>query len=191
MDTPPAPPPPARGPARGDRRLWAELLRRARRGQELRRRLPAAGGVTPGPDLVAELAAADADNTAWLAGVVAERGWPGHTLVGEDGAMAAWLLAQRADGAPEVQQMLLVALRRAAGAGEATLRQVAHLEDRVRISSGRPQLYGTQFRTADGPRPQPYEVEDPPNLGARRAAMGLEPPAGDAAPVPPPLPPAG
>ena len=44
-----------------------------------------------------ELAAADHlravdANTARMKTIVAERGWPGRSLVGEDGAQAAWLL---------------------------------------------------------------------------------------------------
>ena len=46
----------------------------------------------------------DADNTAWLCGVVDHHGWPGASLVGEDGAQAAWLLVQHADQDPGFQR---------------------------------------------------------------------------------------
>ncbi len=36
----------------------------------------------------------DQENSTWLEAVVRDRGWPGHSLVGEDGAVAAFLLAQ-------------------------------------------------------------------------------------------------
>jgi hypothetical protein len=53
--------------------------------------------------------------------------------------------------------------------------QVAMLEDRVRVHSGLPQRYGTQFDWgADGvlsPRP----IEDPDGVEARRRAVGLPP----------------
>jgi hypothetical protein len=48
----------------------------------------------------------DQDNTRWLADVVSARGWPGWKLVGEDGAAAAWLLAQHADRDPAWQHRL-------------------------------------------------------------------------------------
>jgi hypothetical protein len=64
---------------------------------------------------------------------------------GEDGAQAAWLLAQHADRRPELQQVLLEAMRAAVKAGEAAPADLAYLEDRVRVNAGRPQLYGTQF----------------------------------------------
>jgi hypothetical protein len=60
----------------------------------------------------------DEDNTRWLADVVSARGWPGRALAGEDGAAAAWLLAQHADRDPARQQRFLDALRRAAGRGK-------------------------------------------------------------------------
>ena len=59
-------------------------------------------------------------------------------------------------------------------AGEASARDQAYLEDRVRIFSGQPQLYGTQFMyDKDELKPQP--IEDPEHLDERRAAVGLGP----------------
>jgi hypothetical protein len=166
-------------PERGDRRLWAELLRRTRRDQELRRRRAAGPNAVhdrhPTAEHTAEQAAVDADNSAWLVGVVALHGWPGRSLVGEDGAMAAWMLAQHAEAFPDRQRTLLAALSRAVADGEASPAQLAYLEDRVRVGEGRPQRYGTQYLvTADGAR-TPFPVEDPAGLDARRAAAGLPP----------------
>jgi hypothetical protein len=167
---------------RGDRRLWADLLRRTRRDQELRRRLPAAPAATDpaaadpaatDPELLDELAALERENGAWLAHLVDTRGWPGRSLVGADGAMAAWLLAQHVD--VPLQRRLLPVLRAAAEAGEATAAQVAHLEDRVRVGRGEPQRFGTQFRQAADGTLEPARIEDPAGLDDRRAAVGLEP----------------
>ncbi len=41
------------------------------------------------------VATVDADNLAWMKEVVVKVGWPGRSVVGEDGANAAWLLAQQ------------------------------------------------------------------------------------------------
>jgi hypothetical protein len=168
-----ASPEPAAG--RGDRRLWAELLRRARRDQELRRRWAAESGSDPDRTLAAELAAVDADNSAWLVGVVARCGWPGWALVGEDGAMAAWMLAQHADAVPERQKALLAALADAVTRGDASPAQLAYLEDRVRTNSGRPQLYGTQYTVTASATREPFPIEDPEGLPDRRAGAGLPP----------------
>src|SRR6266545_453181 len=95
------------------------------------------------------------------------RGWPARTLVGEDGAQAAWLLAQHADQDPALQRAFLDALRSAVAEGEASPAHLAYLEDRVRVHAGQPQLYGTQFTVTDGEF-GPYPIEDPQRLDERR-----------------------
>jgi hypothetical protein len=117
----------------------------------------------------------DADNSAWLAGVVAQRGWPGQGLVGDDGAMAAWMLAQHADAFPERQRAFLAALEQAVRCGQATIAQQAYLEDRVRVNAGLPQRYGTQATVSAGGDRHLLPVEDLPGLAVRREAAGLPP----------------
>ena len=102
------------------------------------------------------------------------RGWPGRTLVGEEGAGAAWLLAQHADRDPVRQQAFLHALRSAVGQGQASRAHLAYLADRVRVNAGQPQLYGTQFTVTDGVI-GPCPIEDQQRLDERRAETGLEP----------------
>lgn len=116
----------------------------------------------------------DRRNTRWLARLVRRDGWPGIAAVGADGAHAAWLLAQHADRLPDVQRMFLEAMREAVERGDAERKDLAYLEDRVRVNAGRPQLYGTQYgmtETGFGPR----TIEDPERLDERRAAAGLGP----------------
>lgn len=56
----------------------------------------------------------------------------------------------------------------------ASPRLFGYLEDRVRVNSGRPQLYGTQFlEDASGMRPRP--IESPNRLAERRADVGMDP----------------
>lgn len=43
----------------------------------------------------------DLAKTAWLRAIVRRRGWPAKSSIGEDGARAAWLIAQRADATRE------------------------------------------------------------------------------------------
>jgi hypothetical protein len=125
-------------------------------------------------EIAAEWHPVDDDNTRWLGGLLDTRGWPSRTLAGEDGALAAFLLAQHADRAPVLQRAFLDALRGAVALGEASPAHLAYLEDRVRVHDGRPQLYGTQFTVTSG-NFGPYPVEDPQRLDERRAAAGLEP----------------
>ncbi|MEY9211971.1 hypothetical protein NI17_007845 [Thermobifida halotolerans] len=151
-------------------RLREELLARARRDTEARTAVPV--GRDP-EEWRRAVAPVDRDNTAWLRDVIGEHGWPGRSLVGEDGAHAAWLLVQHAPH--DLQQRCLPLLREAVAAGEAEATELAYLEDRVRCHEGMPQRYGTQYlRLPDG-EVRLYEVEDPEGLDERRAAVGLEP----------------
>jgi hypothetical protein len=160
-----------------DEELRRELLRRRDEDQRVRRLVsPPSGQHMAGlPDeVLAEWQRVDEDNTRWLGDLLTTRGWPGRTMAGEDGAQAAWLLAQHADRAPALQQAFLDAVRGAAGQGEASPAHLAYLEDRVRVHAGQPQLYGTQFTVTSGTF-GPYPIEDPQRLDERRAAAGLEP----------------
>jgi hypothetical protein len=70
-------------------------------------------------------------------------GWPGKSLVGEDGAEAAWMLALHTMPDPGVLRRCLTLMRAAAEAGEAEPAQVAHLVDRVSLVERNVQVYGT------------------------------------------------
>jgi len=125
-------------------------------------------------ELAAEWQRIDKENTRWLAEVLSVRGWPGRTLAGEDGAEAAWLLAQHADHDPVQQRAFLHALRSAVAQGQASRTHLAYLEDRVRVNADQPQLYGTQFIVSDGVL-GPSPIEDRERLDERRAEAGLGP----------------
>jgi len=81
-----------------DELLRRELLARRDEDQRVRSLVSPPKGqytVTLSDEQAAEWERIDTDNTRWLGEVLADRGWPGRSLVGEDGADAAWLLAQR------------------------------------------------------------------------------------------------
>ncbi|HLQ57424.1 MAG TPA: zinc ribbon domain-containing protein [Streptosporangiaceae bacterium] len=145
--------------------LRFELLRRAERDQAAR------GKGEPDWESVV---AVDAENLAWLMRVVAEVGWPGRSMVGEDGAHAAWLLAQHADRDPAFQRRCLDLLTEATDRDEASSAELAYLTDRVLLAESQPQEYGTQFTGREG-RWAPRRLRDPENLDERRAAMSLGP----------------
>jgi hypothetical protein len=149
--------------------VQSELLRRQRLDQAAR------SGVEEGNvELVTRVMELDADNTAWLKAVVEAVGWPGCSIVGEEGAHAAWLLAQHADRDPHFQRRCVELLKRAVDVGEAAPPDLAYLTDRVLVNSCRPQLYGTQLTARDG-RFVPQRLQDPDSVDARRANLGLEP----------------
>ena len=156
--------------------LRRELLRRLAEDQAIRELVASktAPGTAMDPDDAARWEAIDAGNTAWLAQVVERHGWPGRSLVGADGARAAFLLAQHADQAHAFQERMLVLLGEAVAAGEAEPSHLAYLTDRVRTHAGRPQVYGTQVDWSDG-TPRPYPLEEPDRVDELRAEVGLGP----------------
>jgi hypothetical protein len=114
-------------------------------------------------------------NAEDLLAIVREHGWPGRALVGEDGMHAAWLVLQHAIGQPEVQRGCLPLMREAVAHGDATAAQVAYLEDRIAFFERRPQRYGTQFDWDERGFMNPWPIEDPEGVDARRAEVGLPP----------------
>ncbi len=114
----------------------------------------------------------DVANTDRLRVIVARHGWPGRSLVGDQGADDAWLLAQHADRQLDFQREALVLLAEAVAADEAQRRHLAYLTDRVRMNEGREQLYGTQVGDVD--QGTPWPIEDREAVDDRRRAMGLE-----------------
>ncbi|WP_051842135.1 DUF6624 domain-containing protein [Streptomyces sp. NRRL F-5193] len=150
--------------------LARELIARAERADEHWARL---ARMQPADQQIGAARHIDHGNTAVLARAVADYGWPGVPLVGEEGARAAWRLALRADTRADVQRLASRLMYEAVGRGTASLRQWAHLCDRCLVNAYLSQLYGTQYRLGpDGPELQ--RVSDPAgDLDARRAAVGL------------------
>lgn len=103
-------------------------------------------------------------------------GFPGFDMVGEKASHAFWLLVQHADHDPAFQEAVATAMAEAVRQGNADGEQLAYLTDRVRVNTGRPQLYGTQvdhdFETA---RVFPKRLEVPAKVDDRRRAVGMEP----------------
>jgi len=122
-----------------------------------------------------ELIVIDRGHTARMKAIVQEHGWPGTSLVGDDGASAAWLLVQHADLDPKFQKQCLALLEAAVRRGDAEAKHWAYLLDRVRVSQNRSQVYGTQFRQSDDGGPVPQPIENAQHVDDRRKSVGLEP----------------
>ena len=157
--------------------LRRELLEMRERDQEVRKTIFGryAYGEPRSPEDSAWFKAVDAENTRRMQEIIAQHGWPGLSEVGEDGAGAAWILVQHADGLPDFQKRCLELIRAAVEAGEASGGNLAYLTDRVRIAGGLPQLYGTQGRWSEDGELGLWEIEDAATVDERRAALGLEP----------------
>ena len=149
--------------------LRAELLRRRDLDQEPMRKMV---GRVVDQDQRDRLDATIRENTEWLRGVIREQGWPRRSQVGEEGADAAWLLAQHADHDPAFQRECLNLLEMAVAEGEAGKRNLAHLTDRVSVAERGTQVYGTQLTGGKGGL-SPPPIEDPEGVNQRRSEMGL------------------
>ena len=108
-------------------------------------------------------------NQAALRQIIAERGWPGRSLVGLDGSRAAWLIAQHADDDVPFQKQCLALIHEAFQIGDMEAYAFAYLTDRILDNERRPQMYGTQGGGAYG------SPEDERRIDANRKAIGLEP----------------
>jgi hypothetical protein len=114
-------------------------------------------------------------NVAELHRIVHAYGWPGKSLVGKDGADAAWIIAQHGIGHPEFMRAALRLVRAAVEQGEADPQHAAFLHDRICFFERRPQRYGTQFDWDEQGEMNPWKLEDPDRVDEYRAQVGLGP----------------
>ncbi len=164
--------------------LRSELLDRVKADQDFRRRiieLSAKQRTEPSEELKTQMRELtekgmkiDKENTTWMKGVIEKHGWPGISLVGVDGAQAAFLLVQHADNDPPFQQKCLGLLEAAVKSKEASGTHLAYLTDRVRLKEGKKQVYGTQTTIKDD-KVELQPVEEPDQLDQRRKGVGLPP----------------
>lgn len=152
---------------------WRDaLLQAAETDLETRARLAATGALFDGYN--PEMEAIHLANAALLEAAFDAIGWPGRSLLGEDGAGAAFLVLQHAISRPDLQRRGLALLLDAIPRGDANALDAAYLSDRIAVFEGRPQLFGTQFDWSDGVL-SPAPVESPETLDERRASVGLPP----------------
>jgi hypothetical protein len=128
-------------------------------------------GRTGGPDDEGDQARTDR-----LADIIAEHGWPGFDLVGEDGEDAAWTIAQHSDLDPESQQCALAHLEIAVAEDQGSPGNLAYLSDRVAVGAGQPQRYGTQIGCGPNGTPKPATpLAEPDRIEELRAEADLPP----------------
>jgi hypothetical protein len=150
-----------------------ELLAMETEDLAVREELAAAGSLFDGYHPRMEMV--HRKNAERLREIIAECGWPGHQLVGEKGARAAWLIAQHAIGEPDFQRSCLALMQAGAANRDIPAWQPAYLDDRIRMFEGRPQRYATQFEIGADGMPIAYLTEEPETVDERRAEIGLEP----------------
>jgi hypothetical protein len=142
-----------------DRRVRQELLQTGELGD----------GYAP------RMEAVHRNNASRLKQIIVEHGWPDGDLVGEDGTLAAWFIAQHAIGDPEFQRQALSLVQEKVKQGRVPGAQEAYLFDRIAMYEGRPQRYGTQSLPCPDGKYRRWRTEDPEHLNDRRVSMGMPP----------------
>ena len=153
--------------------LRDELLAMAEEDQRVRTELAADGSLFDGYH--ARMRAVHDQNAARLGEIIDMHGWPGHRLVGDEAAQAAWLVLQHAIGHPNLQRRGLLLLQEAASRCDVPAVEVATLHDRICFFEGRPQRYGTQYNWNESGELAPWVIEHEAAVDERRQAMGLPP----------------
>ena len=115
-------------------------------------------------------------NAARLRALIELYGWPAEDVAGQDGAEAAWLIAQHAVGEPDFQRRVLALLCKCVADNRVPAWYAAYLEDRIALHEGRPQRYGTQWvqDPTDG-RFRPWSLADADHVNDLRSEVGLRP----------------
>lgn len=148
--------------------LREELLQMGARDQRIRQ---ATTMVFESEEEFKNWQATDANNQERLKAIVDRYGWPTVSMVGQDGAQAAWLIVQHADNDPDFQRRILSLIEPLTATGEVEPASYAYLYDRTHY----PQRYGTQGACVSRQEWQPFEIEDMAGVDARRRTAGLPP----------------
>ena len=113
------------------------------------------------------------DHIARLCQIIKTSGWPTTALVERDGVAAAYHILKNA-GTFDLQRDLLPVIVAVIKKDPVQKREFAGLFDRLRVSAGMKQFFGTQAVSMGGFLVL-FPVEDEANLDARRAEYGLAP----------------
>lgn len=155
-----------------NQKVLSKLLALKQRDEEMRARLVKEGTLFKG--YAQEMEEVHLQNAKALQEIIDQHGWPGISLVGEDGVRAAWLVAQHAISNPAFQRRCLNLIKAAVKRGDVPPQQEALLTDRTRFNERKPQVYGTIFDWDENGEMSPWIVEDPESVEKRRAEVGLD-----------------
>ncbi|TCK08662.1 DUF6624 domain-containing protein [Marinobacterium mangrovicola] len=152
--------------------LADELIRMMSKDQQVLQQLFDSGEL-PSDAYHPRIKALHQANTSRLKEMISAHGWPGISLVGEEGAKAAWLVVQHSVSDPEFMAECIGLLEAAVGRSDVAGWQLAFLQDRVCTLAGKPQYYGTQFDIDENGWPTPFPIDDAAGVNERRARLGL------------------
>lgn len=156
-------------PAKPDKKLKEELLKMAARQRELL--LDVVGNNQAKESDRDKLHKLYATNAVKLCQILKTHGWPTAALVEPEGVYAAFVILKNA-ASYELQRDLLPVIVAVIKKDPTQKQEFAGLYDRLRVSAGMKQLFGTQAVSMSGFLIL-YPIEDPAKLDARREEFGL------------------
>lgn len=113
----------------------------------------------------------DSMNFLTFESIISKYGWPSIDIIGNKGSLALFLLLQHST--IKNQEKYLSLATEAFENGNLAPSQFALLVDRIEMSNGRKQIYGTQLQKDHNGFFHLYPVWDIENLNQRRLKMGL------------------
>lgn len=154
--------------------LRAELARRMVLDQEVRQPFTRPGAAQATPEEIQRMSEIDADNTAWLLGLIGEVGWIDTARFGAEAARAAFLIVQHS-GDLRLMKTALPEIENDFNAqGGRNGSAYALLYDRTNMDLGLEQSFGSQI--VFGPEGMfVYPIADPESVDTRRAKLGMPP----------------
>ncbi len=120
-----------------------------------------------------EMEALHTANGRTLEVLIDQFGWPDEAQDGVAACANAWLIVQHAISLPSLQRKVLALLKM--NPAGCTPPQLAMLEDRTLVFSGKMQRYGTQFDWDSNGELNPFPIEDAGHVDIRRTGVGLPP----------------
>ncbi len=152
-----------------DKKIATELISMMKKDQAMRKKWAESGFDSNKYD-----SKVDETNEKRIKEITDKTGWPAISAVGKEASTAAWLLVQHAGNNPSFQKTILQKMKKLPKK-EVDQKQIAKLEDRIRLLEGKKQLYGTSFninlktkKLTVGP------IYDIKNIDKRRKKLGLD-----------------
>lgn len=113
----------------------------------------------------------DNKNIEFLLALKPKDKWFSPKEIGNEAAMYAFLIMQHADA--KIQQKYYSELKNSMQSGDLPKEEFALFEDRVLVSKGQKQIYGSQFHCEAG-KLIPFPIEDLKNIDMLRKSMDLK-----------------
>lgn len=116
----------------------------------------------------------DSLNLIEVEAIIKQYGWLGYNTIGSQANTTLFMVIQHSD--LKTQEKYLPLVREAVKKGKAKAQNLALLEDRVALSQGKKQIYGSQISwnmKTNSAFVAP--LDDPENVDRRRAEVGFQP----------------